>query len=140
MFLLGGLNPLNRKKTGNLYPLVRFFSAKSREKIRTKKQSRGRKEKPRQVPCAVDHAHDFNVVFHDAVKNEILPDHKIAESGPDVLARRPDVGMFSQQGALGVNLIQQPVRGVRIVPGHILPDFNEIEPGPLGTDKARHGA
>ena len=69
---------------------------------------------------------DFDGVIRYSVKNEIGADDEIAQSGPDIIAGRPECRIFREAGTCSVNFIDQSIRSGLIVARDVLPNVDKV--------------
>lgn len=84
---------------------------------------------------------NFNGFAIVAIKDEIILDYEMANTGSDVLAGWTGKGMGGESGACTIQPIHQAVSRLGVIHGYVKPDIKEVLFGASGAaDLGKHQA
>lgn len=83
-----------------------------------------------QPSYAVDNAYDLNPIGQRAIRDEKVAGQERAKLGGDRGASTGEEGVAGEEHTLVVDLLEQPVGGVRVVHSDGAPDIDQIILGP----------
>ena len=85
----------------------------------------------------MDNADDFDSGIDDSIQDHVLANDKVTKTRPDIVARGAELRMLREQPTTLMDSVEQRIGGRGIIRGDVLPDFNQILPGPACANEAR---
>src|SRR5437660_10460378 len=81
----------------------------------------------RKLPRPVEHASDFNAVFHRAIKDNVVANSEASQSRSQFLTHPPHFRHPGQHCKPGDDGVDKPIRRIHVVLGDVEPNFIQAE-------------